>query len=162
MILNVLVRAMCLGGPLCFFVLVAGTGGRTIEAWRVNTAGLIVLAWSCTVAAWRLAVRKRLRLPGRIEMRRRYRRAFVASFIQQAFILFLASLLLDGGLTFYACLVADMSYWMLAGIVVARRPIRPTPFDLSLIGCSYPALALLVTVAVWQWQEVLQSHPYWP
>lgn len=98
MIVSPLVRGLCLVGPLGLFVVVAGIGGHTIEAWRVNAGGLIVLTWTCIVTAWTLAVRKRLRLPSQIGIRRRYRRAFVASFIQQAFILFLASLLLDGGL----------------------------------------------------------------
>ena len=52
-------------------------------------------------------------------------------------------------LTLYACVAADMFYWMIVGVILARRPVLPTPGDLSLIAHGFLLLAFPVTFIMW-------------
>jgi len=42
-----------------------------------------------------------------------------------------------------------MFYWMIVGLVVAHRPMTPTPDDLSLVAHGFPMLAMAVSVIFW-------------
>jgi hypothetical protein len=120
-----------------------------VEPWKLTIAGGIVVAWSVAIGCGRP-----LGSGGRVSGL--YHRAFITSFVGHAIVLSFAALMLDGGLTLYACLLASMLYWMLAGVVVARRPVLPTPGDLKLVAHAFLILAFPVTVIVWTWQ-----YCYW-
>lgn len=152
--LSLLVRFLCVIAPPCIFLslqLLFGITPNGVKTWKYVTSGCVVFAWSLGIGYRMLAAR----LCG---IRRLYKRAFVISLSEQAVLLFLASLLLDGGLTLYPFLVACMFYWMIAGVVVTRPPVQPTRSDLTFVTHGFPMLAIaycFFIIAAWHvldWQ----------
>jgi hypothetical protein len=145
-------RVFCILLPLCFFFVVRSFGCWAAEdwlraspfltAWRLEIATLVVFAWT-------LFVSFRICLRWRVPLDEAYGDAFRWTAIEHVFILGLAMLLLDGGLTFGACLVAAMLYWMAAGLVIARRPSDPSMFDTGLVSAGYAVLAFLASWLAW-------------
>ena len=100
-------------------------------------SGGIVLAWSLVIGCWmRRSKQKGLCQP--------CQSGFITAFIEHAVLLVLASLIMDHGLGLYSYLVACMSYWMVAGIIVARRPLMPTSADIDVLSHAFLALAGIV------------------
>ena len=144
-LLNIAVRTSCLvAPPWCFLFLRQINTADFGKTWKDETAGFTVLAWCVAIGCWMWTKR-------RDGISHRYRAAFISSFVQQAFVLCLAALMLDGGLTLYACILACMLYWMIAGVVIARRPLTPTSSDISWITYGYFLLAFAVTLILWRW-----------
>jgi len=143
-----LVPTSCVIAPLIlllFLRLAFDLTSADVRAWKYEVAGGIVLAWSVT-AGWRMLAARRTGIC------RLYKIAFIISLGEQALVLALAALVLDHGLTLYACVLGSMSYWMIAGVVVARRPLLPTRVDLVLVRHGFLLLAFFLAVIVWTWQ----------
>jgi hypothetical protein len=88
-----------------------------------------------------------------------YRRARSSVLIQQAVVLLLAGMNLDGGDILNMCLVALAGFWVGAVIICVRRPQTPSRFDLLFIRfASFPLciLAVLLTLSVWRWKGLLR------
>ena len=62
---------------------------------------------------------------------------------QQAVLLLLSSLLLDGGHTFRVWLIAACAHWTAIGLIIGRRSTAPTKWDLGLIRYAYVPFAFL-------------------
>ena len=134
--LSNLVRTLCVLAPPGL-VLFFGLFSITVDAWKRLTAGGIVLAWSLVIGCWmRRSKQKGLCQP--------CQSGFITAFIEHAVLLVLASLIMDHGLGLYSYLVACMSYWMVAGIIVARRPLMPTSADIDVLSHAFLALAGIV------------------
>jgi hypothetical protein len=67
-----------------------------------------------------------------------------ASLLQQGAVLVLAALVLDGGRTFHAALIAAMAYWLGLAVVVVRRPSSPTAVDVFLVKYGFLFVLLIV------------------
>jgi len=61
--------------------------------------------------------------------------------------------MLDLGQALYGALLAGVLYWLIAGLVAARRPILPTPLDLLLVthGFLLFVFPVVVVVSIWQY-----------
>jgi hypothetical protein len=82
-----------------------------------------------------------------------YQRAKTFALVQQAIVLFLSALILDGGDVFHTCLGALAAFWIGAAIIGVRRPQTPTRLDLALIRFGYIPLCILAylsTQFVWR------------
>jgi hypothetical protein len=139
---NAAIRTLCIFTPPTLFAILWKI--NILEKWKYEFAGGIVLSWSLAVA-WRIVI------GWRSEISQLYYQPIRISLVEQALILVLAALMLDQGLTLYACILAGMLYWMTAGLVLARRPTAPTPFDLSLLSVAFlviffAAFGVFVTV----------------
>jgi hypothetical protein len=78
--------------------------------------------------------------------------AVKASLLQQGVVLILAALVLDGGRTFHAALVAAMAYWLGLVVVAVRRPSSPTAVDVLLVKYGFLFILLIVlTVGPMVW-----------
>ena len=141
--LNVVVRTLCIIAPPSFFLFLRLFDAGFDETWKDEIAGSIVFAWSGVIGYWMWTTRP-------WEICRLYKPAFIRSFSTQAFVLCLAALLLDGGIILYACSLASMLYWMMAGVVIARRPLLPTSFDASLISYGFVFLAFATCYLFWE------------
>jgi membrane protein DedA with SNARE-associated domain len=53
----------------------------------------------------------------------------------------------------YACLIGSMFYWMMAGVIVLRRAVPPTPSDVFLISHGFLSLASVATIVLILWLE---------
>ncbi len=73
-----------------------------------------------------------------------WKSAFQTAIILQAFIIFLAALVLDGGLILHGCVVAALAYWAMAAVIVLRRHNAPTQSDLRAISCGYLVILFVV------------------
>jgi len=146
------VRLLCIMLPPSIFLLLYRSATWAGEYWlhrggfvaarHGEIAGAVVLAWTLLVA---LAMAARWREP----LAEAYGRGFRTTTFQHAVVLLLAVLMLDWGLTFLACLLASLLYWMLAGLVIARRPTVPSGADVGLISTGYLCLACLVSLTAW-------------
>jgi hypothetical protein len=134
---NALMRIFCIIAPPSLFLAIRLT--NVLETWKYEIAGCIVLAWS-------VAIGHRMLITRRCGIHRLYKRAFSASLIEHAIVLGLATLVLDGGYILYDCILASMLYWMIAGVVVARRPTMPTAIDVSLVAHGFLLLAVAVVL----------------
>lgn len=144
--LNVLVRTLCVfAPPVLLLLLWLLFHSSSVTTWKYEVAGSLVVAWS-------VAVGYRMRVARRSGICDLYMRAFAVSATEQAVVFCLAALMLDGGLTLYASFLSGMLYWMMAGGVVARRQILPTPVDLWAVTYGFVVLVLPVIVVVWIWQ----------
>jgi hypothetical protein len=77
--------------------------------------------------------------------------------IQQAVVLLLAGMNLDGGDAFHFCLVALLAFWVGAVIICVRRPQTPTRSDLLFIRFGYLPLCILTgffTMSFWRWKGI--------
>lgn len=148
--LNVLMRMSCIfAPPVLLLSLRLLFGSSSVATWKYEVAGCVVVTWSVVVG-----YRTRVAWPNGIW--RLYMRAFAVSVSEQAVVLCLAALMLDGGLTLYACLLSGVLYWMMAGGVVARRRALPTRFELWLVTYGFLAFVFPVIAIVWTWQ-----YHYW-
>jgi hypothetical protein len=57
--------------------------------------------------------------------------------------------MLDGGLTIYACLLADMCYWMMVGVAAWHTSLRPTPVEVFFVTHGFLLMAFTVSLVVW-------------
>ncbi len=73
-----------------------------------------------------------------------YRPAIKTALLQQGIVLILAALVLDGGLTLYAAVIALVAYWLGFGILVFRRASCPSRGDLLFVRYGF----LLIFVCV--------------
>jgi hypothetical protein len=135
-ITSILARISCIFAPLIVFLLIRLV--NVLERWKYDVAGGIVLAWSIAICCLIWTTRRN-------EICQPCRRGFFTSLVEHGLVLCLAALMLDGGMTLYACILASMFYWMTAGVVVARRPAAPTPIDVSLVAHGYLLLAFAVS-----------------
>jgi hypothetical protein len=74
--------------------------------------------------------------------------------VEQVLLLGLSALLLDGGHLFRVCVIATLAYWAASVMIVVRRPVAPTSFDLAFIRYGSLILPLLVGwVAYLAWSK---------
>lgn len=73
-----------------------------------------------------------------------YRRPAYEAILLQVLICFFASLILDGGTAVMICLIAAGHFWIVAGLLIWRRPQSPTRTGLELLRFGY--LPMVVTV----------------
>ena len=138
-----LIRLGCILVPFPLFLLLRAFDAKYYtETSKDDIGGALILAWTILVGL-------RMAAGLGVALSQEYGRPFVASLKQQACILLFASLFLDSGLTLRACLLAVLLFWMLAGLIIARRPATPRPSDTAWISWSFPVLAFLVTAAAW-------------
>jgi hypothetical protein len=138
--LSVLVRLLCLFAPLSLFLVIVSFD--VLDAWHYEVAGCIVFAWS-------IVVFYRMQTTRWTTICKPLRRGFLISFVEHAPVLGLAALVLDGGFTFYACILATMFYWMMAGVCVASRPLQPAPLDVVFVTHGVALLAFGVSFTFW-------------
>ena len=87
-----------------------------------------------------------------------YRSTRLSVLIQQAVVLLLTSMVLDGGDIFNMCLIALVAFWVGALIIGVRRPQTPTRSDLVFIRFGYFPLCVLTvsfTLSLWRWKGLL-------
>ncbi len=53
---------------------------------------------------------------------------------------------MDGGRIFHGAMLAVIAYWLMALLIIFRRPHSPTPGDLFVIRLGYPLIFLTVEV----------------
>ena len=83
-------------------------------------------------------------LPPRIS-KERYSRAITIALAQQAPILILASLILDGGRILMVCAIAAIASWICTAVILLRRPKQPTASDIALVKYGFwPAIFLVL------------------
>jgi hypothetical protein len=70
----------------------------------------------------------------------KYWSAIRDSLCLQAFFVILGNLALDGGQLGRFCLFVLVPYWIVAILILMRRPSSPTPLDLTVIRFGYLAL----------------------
>jgi hypothetical protein len=75
-----------------------------------------------------------------------YKPALKSSVIQQLCALVLSALTLDFGLLLRCCLISVLAYWLVAALIVTRRPSMPTAVDVHLI--RYGFLPIFIAVAI--------------
>jgi hypothetical protein len=76
-----------------------------------------------------------------------YWRAARTALLQQGIVLVLAAMVLDGGLTYIAAIVAVVAYWLAFGIIILRRPCLPTPADVLFMRYGFLLVSLAVVTA---------------
>jgi hypothetical protein len=77
------------------------------------------------------------------------RRAVGAAIVQQAVVLVLAALVLDGGRTLVLMIIAAIGSWVFTLIVILRRPRSPTRGDILIIKYGiWLAAALVVSIVL--------------
>ena len=146
--LSVVVPTLCTITPPSLFLVLGKLSDLLAVDWRkYEVAGCIVFAWT-------VAICYRMRVAWRSGICRACEKGIVTSIIQHPFVLVLGGLFLDGGFTLYACILTSMFYWMITGVVVAHRPISPTPFDIFLVTRGYPWMAFAMTLIFWTCQAI--------
>jgi hypothetical protein len=85
----------------------------------------------------------------------RYRGPILIGACFQAAFLLLGSLALDFGQLLQWTLFATITYWLMAALIISRRPQMPTKWDLILLRSGF-VLILPVTITltslVWSWR----------
>ena len=76
-----------------------------------------------------------------------YNAAFKTALLLQAVLAVLTALILDFGQTHHAFWVAFLCQWALIWIILFRRPVHPTRFDLALVQYSIVPLLFLIACA---------------
>lgn len=76
----------------------------------------------------------------------RYLKAISVAIAQQLPILFLSSMILDGGGACRTCVIAAVAHWSLIAAFFVRRYRSPTAFDLAVIRWAYAPLVVLVPI----------------
>ena len=80
-----------------------------------------------------------------------------ASLLQQGVVLLLAALVLDGGRTFHAALVAAIAYWIGLVVIAFRRPRSPTAVDIFLVKYGFLfVLPIVLTVGPMVWRAMVR------
>ena len=78
-----------------------------------------------------------------------YDRVVLNSLVVQLILACLAGLLLDGGVMAHVVGVALLGFWLSVAILMIRRPLQPTKFDLAFIQWGFwPVLAVAVSVQI--------------
>ncbi|MHC4178435.1 MAG: hypothetical protein ACYSWU_13060 [Planctomycetota bacterium] len=78
-------------------------------------------------------------------------RDFVIALVLQGLLLIFAALLLDGGFLLRLSLMAVITHWIAAGVIVVRRRASPTEFDVGLVRYGFVfwlLFAIVGTIAV--------------
>jgi hypothetical protein len=79
-----------------------------------------------------------------------YSSALKVAICWQFLIAFVASTLLDGGETWRVSMIASAAFWVVAVVIILRRPASPTPSDLVYIRIGLLlAFVLAATLAAW-------------
>jgi hypothetical protein len=79
------------------------------------------------------------------------RQDFVIALALQGFLLIFAALLLDGGFLLRLSLMAVITHWIAAGLIVARRRAAPTELDVGVVRYGFVfwlLFAIVGTIAV--------------
>ena len=76
----------------------------------------------------------------------RYFEPIKTAVAQQAIVLILASLILDGGQILRLCSVPAMASWICTLLVMLRRPTSPTKLDLAIVKFGFWLAIPLVVV----------------
>lgn len=77
-----------------------------------------------------------------------YRGPLLQAIAWQAGLGVFSALLFDGGILARICLIASMTFWAGALVVICRRPQLPTKLDLKFLQDGYLPLMLVATVLV--------------
>jgi len=91
-----------------------------------------------------------------------YMQGFMIALMYQAIFLLLGSIALDSGEQLRWVILSIIAYWILALIIVIRRPQSPTRFDLAAIRSGFIVIFFLViffTGVIWLLNEHFQ---FWP
>ncbi len=81
-----------------------------------------------------------------------YRPAIKTALLQQGIVFILAALMLDGGLTLNAAVIAVVAYWLAFGIVLFRRASSPTRLDMLLVRYGFLLVfAFVVMIGPFVW-----------
>jgi hypothetical protein len=79
----------------------------------------------------------------------------LSAFVQQAVILVLAGMILDGGLIAQMCFYAFAAFWGGVAVILFRRRQSPTKLDLVLVRGGYLLVCIIsffLTQAIWHWR----------
>jgi hypothetical protein len=79
--------------------------------------------------------------------------AMLSAFVQQAVILVLAGMILDGGLIAQMCFYAFAAFWGGVAVIILRRAMSPTKLDLILVRGGYLLVCLIsffLTQSIWK------------
>lgn len=79
----------------------------------------------------------------------------LSAFVQQALILVLAGMILDGGVIGQMCLYALAAFWGGVAVILIRRRQSPSRLDLLLVRGGYLpvcVLSVILTRAIWHWR----------
>lgn len=136
------IRGLCILLPPSLFLVLRAMELDLSEVRSDLLAGGIILLWSIGIAGW-------LWKGHRIALSNQYEPALKRTALQQGGIMVLAALVLDGGMTLRACALAMAIFWMLTGIVLARRPDCPRPSDVTFVSWGFPVLAFLTSSVAW-------------
>jgi hypothetical protein len=86
--------------------------------------------------------------PSRV-IARRYLHAITLAVAQQAVVLILAALILDGGHLLRVSVIAAIASWICTALVILRRPKQPTKLDLAIVKYGFwPAILLVLVMEI--------------
>ncbi len=74
----------------------------------------------------------------------RYREAIVFTLIQQVPCALLSMLMLDGGVMARICGITILGFWAAVALMMIRRPLSPTSFDIMFLRWGFFPLYSLV------------------
>ena len=74
----------------------------------------------------------------------RYREAIVFTLIQQVPCALLSLLMLDGGIMARICAITMLGFWAAVALVMVRRPLSPSSFDIMFLRWGFFPLYSLV------------------
>lgn len=78
--------------------------------------------------------------------------AVTSALVQQAVVIFLSLMILDGGVIAQVCLYAFAAFWGGAGLLIARRGAALSRLDLGLIRGGYlPVCIISFFLTHWIW-----------
>jgi hypothetical protein len=87
----------------------------------------------------------------------RYRRPILIGACFQVGFLFLGALTFDLGQMFQWALIATVAYWIVATLILLRRPQTPTSSDLVFLRSGFVIilpLTILLTSFIWSWRDL--------
>ena len=76
----------------------------------------------------------------------KYFRAIGVAVAQQAPILILAALMLDGGRILRICTIAAIASWICTLMILLRRPKQPTNCDIAIVNYGFWAAMFLILI----------------
>ena len=82
-----------------------------------------------------------------------YRKPIFEALVLQGIVAVLSLMILDGGTTARICGIALLGFWGGTAVLILRRPIAPTTFDLAFVRFGYLPVVLLA---------ILLVHFVWP
>lgn len=138
--MSFLVRAVCIIAPPSLFALLwLFSIVMSVETWKCAIASGVVFVWT-------IAVGCRMRGAWRSEICGRYKGCLVTSLVEHALVIGFASLMLDFGITLYACILGGVLYWMIVGLILANRPLTPTRWDLLLVTHGFFMMGFAIAI----------------